>query len=208
MGYSNHILSVVRLSLRPSVYINQLRHHFSKSSLYFVLHTTLQDYTFVGVRRENEPIFVEKPMNILRNPAETHSAENKETPTPEPHVQNRKISKIQPSPETNEKQDEDIETNSENNDFEEYAISKIKDAVNELLNEHDLRPRITFLDFAGQSMYYAFHQMFLRPKSCSILVVDMTKRLDDKVDVKNKDETDCSLFASWRYRGNKQTNLG
>lgn len=139
-------------------------------------------------------------MNILRNPAATNSAENKETPTLEPH-------KIQSSSETYQKQNEEIEKNAENDNIEEYAISKIKDAVNELLNEHDLRPRITFLDFAGQSMYYAFHQIFLRPKSCSILVVDMTKRLDDKVDVKNKDEKDCSLFASWRYRGNKLTNL-
>lgn len=138
-------------------------------------------------------------MNILRNPAAT--------PTLEPHVQDETLSKIKSSSETYQKQDEEIEKNADNDDIEEYAISKIKDAVNELLNEHDLRPRITFLDFAGQSMYYAFHQIFLRPKSCSILVVDMTKRLDDKVDVKNKDEKDCSLFVSWRYRGNKLTNL-
>lgn len=121
-------------------------------------------------------------MNILRNPAAT--------PTLEPHVQDETLSKIKSSSETYQKQDEEIEKNADNDDIEEYAISKIKDAVNELLNEHDLRPRITFLDFAGQSMYYAFHQIFLRPKSCSILVVDMTKRLDDKVDVKNKDEKD------------------
>lgn len=146
-------------------------------------------------------------MNILRNPAATHSAENKETPTLEPHVQDETLSKIQSSSETYQKQDEEIEKNADNDDYEEYAISKIKYALNELLNEHDLRPRITFLDFAGQSMYYAFHQIFLRPKSCSILVVDMTKLLDDIDDVENNGETDCSLFASWKYRGNKLTNL-
>lgn len=188
----------------------------------FFFQITLQEYTyFTGARGENRPTFFEKPaleetrhsqrenlsIDTLRNPAETHSAENKETPTLEPHIQDETLSKIQSSSETYQKQDEEIEKNADNDDIEEYAISKIKDAVNELLNEHDLRPRITFLDFAGQSMYYAFHQIFLRPKSCSILVVDMTKRLDDTVDVKNKDEKDCSLFASWKYRGNKLTNL-
>lgn len=102
------------------------------------------------------------------------------------------------SPNTYEPHGEDDKIN-----FEKYAILKIKDAVNELLNENDLRPRITFLDFAGQSMYYAFHQIFLRPKSCSILVVDMTKSLDDKVDVQDGNEKECSQFALWRYRGHK-----
>lgn len=102
------------------------------------------------------------------------------------------------SPNTNETHVENDKIN-----FEKYAILKIKDAVNELLNENDLRPRITFLDFAGQSMYYAFHQIFLRPKSCSILVVDMTKSLNDEVDVKDGNEKECSQFASWRYRGHK-----
>lgn len=77
------------------------------------------------------------------------------------------------------------------------------DAVNELLNENDLRPRITFLDFAGSSMYYAFHQIFLRPKSCSILVVDMTKSLNDKVSDQDENEKEYSQFASWRYKGNE-----
>lgn len=75
--------------------------------------------------------------------------------------------------------------------------------MSELLNETDLRPRITFLDFGGQSMYYPFHQLFLRPKSCSILVVDMTKSLNDTVDVEDNIEKKCSQFNSWRYRGNE-----
>lgn len=71
------------------------------------------------------------------------------------------------------------------------------------MNETDLRPRITFLDFAGQSMYYAFLQIFLRPKSCSILVVDMTKSLNDKVGDQDDNEQECSQFSSWRYIGNE-----
>lgn len=81
--------------------------------------------------------------------------------------------------------------------FEEYAMLKIKDAL-EQLNTNP-RSRITFIDFAGQSIYYAFHQIYLSPKTCYILVVDMTKGHDDKVDT---DETVSSRFVSWTYKGN------
>lgn len=80
---------------------------------------------------------------------------------------------------------------------EKYAMSKILEAL-EQLNENP-RPRITFIDFAGQSMYYAFHQIYLSPKTCYILVVDMTKGYDEKVDT---DETVTSRFVSWTYKGN------
>lgn len=97
---------------------------------------------------------------------------------------------------------ENVETDSEDDDEEQYAISKIMDAVRMLKNETDLRPRITFLDFAGQNMYYAFHQIYISPKSCTILVVDMTKNLHEKVDVTDTDEKCCSQFESWTYKGN------
>lgn len=99
-----------------------------------------------------------------------------------------------------EGEEANVDSDSGDDDNEKYAISKIMDAVRMLKNETDLHPRITFLDFAGQSMYYAFHQIFLSPKSCSILVVDMTKSLDAKVDVSDTDEKCCSLFESWTYR--------
>lgn len=98
--------------------------------------------------------------------------------------------------------DTDSDDDDDDDENEEYAISKIKDAVRMLKNEKDLRPRITFLDFAGQNMYYAFHQIFLSPKACSILVVDMTKDLHEKVDVSDTDEKCCSLLKSWTYKGN------
>lgn len=100
-----------------------------------------------------------------------------------------------------ERKEANLDSDSEDDDNEKYAISKIMDAVMLLKNETDWHPRITFLDFAGQSMYYAFHLIFLSPKSCSILVVDMTKSLDAKVDVTDTDEKCCSLFESWTYRG-------
>lgn len=143
------------------------------------------------------------PMVILKNQANNDNAENEETLIFEPHSQDTTLVQNQFSPEPNEKHGEYIDANVDKIDFEKFAISKIKDAVNELLNEKELRPRITFLDFAGQSMYYAFHQIFLRPKSCSILVVDMTKSLYDKVGDQDENEKECSQFASWRYKGNE-----
>ncbi|XP_065922668.1 uncharacterized protein [Magallana gigas] len=133
------------------------------------------------------------PRDLLKTPANNNNAGNERELLPEP--QDKIVVQNQLSPNTNETRVEDDKTN-----FEKYAILKIKDAVNELLNENDLHPRITFLDFAGQSMYYAFHQIFLRPKSCSILVVDMMKSLNDKVDVQDGNEKECSQFASWTYR--------
>lgn len=86
----------------------------------------------------------------------------------------------------------------------EYNFSKIMDAVKDLSIENHICPRVTFLDFAGQSMYYAFHQIYFSPKTCYILVVDMTKNLDDKVT--KTDEKCCSLFKSWTYEGMKKSN--
>lgn len=82
---------------------------------------------------------------------------------------------------------------------ENYAISKIMDAVNQLSKEKEVRPRVTFLDFAGQSLYYAFHQIYLSPKTCYILVMDMTKEFKDEVP--DTDEQCASRFKSWTYRG-------
>lgn len=142
-------------------------------------------------------------MDIPKHSPKNNNAENEGKSTLEPHFQEKKLVQNQLCPKTNETHDEDIETNEDDKiDFEKYALLKIKDAVNELLNEKDLHPRITFLDFAGQSMFYAFHQIFLCPKSCSILVVDMTKSLHDKVGVQDENEKECSQFASWRYKGN------
>lgn len=95
----------------------------------------------------------------------------------------------------------DIKNNQFIDKSEEFAFSKIMDAVKDLSNEKHLCPRITFLDFAGQSMYYAFHQVYLSAKTCYILVVDMTKRPNEQV--LETDEQCCSLFRSWTYKGIK-----
>lgn len=87
-------------------------------------------------------------------------------------------------------------------DDEHYAISKIIDDVTKLPNENLIRPRITFLDFAGQSLYYAFHQIYLSPKTCYILVVDMTKSPKEQVREPDVVAFDCKRFKSWTYTGN------
>lgn len=193
-----------------------LMHHFFGSFNLFFCFKYSYNLTFVvGVRTKNvseksspkNTTFGELeniPMDTLEHAAKNNNAENEEKSITEPHSQEKTLVQNQFSRKTNEIHDEDIPTNGDDKiDFEKYAILKIKDAVNELLKETDLRPRITFLDFSGQSMYYAFHQIFLRPKSCSILVVDMTKSLDEKVDVEDNNEEKCSQFGSWRYRGNE-----
>lgn len=141
-------------------------------------------------------------MDKLNNQAKNDNAEDEENLIFKPHIQDTTLVQNQIFPEPNEQHGEDIDAIVDQNDFEQYAILKIKNAVNELLNETDLRPRITFLDFAGQSMYYAFHQIFLRPKSCSILVMDMRKDFNE-VDVQDENEKECSQFASWKYSGNE-----
>lgn len=79
-------------------------------------------------------------------------------------------------------------------------MSEIMDAVKKIPKKNQKHPRITFVDFGGQSMYYPFHQIFLSPKAFYILVVDMTKNPDENVfETKYK----CgSRFLTWTYKGN------
>lgn len=98
----------------------------------------------------------------------------------------------------------------EDENYSELLNDITKELNKELSDKKRLPPRVTFLDFAGQRMYYAFHQIYLSPKTFYILVVDMTKQFDDKVDeliskefrLHGKDESGCSRFESWTYKGN------
>lgn len=93
----------------------------------------------------------------------------------------------------------------EANENENTAISTLMDAVKEMSNENHIRPHITFLDFAGQKMYYAFHQIYLSPRTFYILVVDMTKGFEEKVEGIDTDERGCSGFDSWLYKGKNKS---
>lgn len=92
---------------------------------------------------------------------------------------------------------QNVKTNHGHNGNEKYAMAKIMDALEQI--DKNPGPRITFIDFAGQSQYYAFHQIYLSPKTVYILIVDMTKSLDEKVT--DTDEKFGSRFESWTYKG-------
>lgn len=85
--------------------------------------------------------------------------------------------------------------------YETIAASELMDYVRAMTGKDYLGPQITFLDFAGQKMYYSYHQIYLSPGTFYILVVDMTKKPDDKVEVTKTDEKGCTRFDSWVYKG-------
>lgn len=93
----------------------------------------------------------------------------------------------------------DNDTNPFLDDSANYAFSNIMDAVKELLHNNHMCPKITFLDFAGWSVYYAFQQIYFSPKTCYILVMDMTKDFNENV--YETDEERYSRFVSWTYKG-------
>ncbi|XP_061194328.1 uncharacterized protein LOC133202504 [Saccostrea echinata] len=57
---------------------------------------------------------------------------------------------------------------------------------------------VTFLDFAGQCVYYACHQIYLSPRAFYLLVVDMSKDLQEPVDESVNDQ-EGTMFENWTY---------
>lgn len=119
-------------------------------------------------------------------------------------LQNR--SKKENNKSSGKKSSDDNETDNENNaedigdeGYETIAASELMDYVRAMTGTDYLGPQITFLDFAGQKMYYSYHQIYLSPGTFYILVVDMTKKPDDQVEV--SDEKGCTRFDSWTYKG-------
>lgn len=92
---------------------------------------------------------------------------------------------------------QNVETNQDHTGNEKYAMAKLMDALEQI--DKNPGPRITFIDFAGQSQYYAFLQIYLSPKTCYILVVDMTK--SPNANVPDPDGEAGSRFVSWTYMG-------
>lgn len=119
-------------------------------------------------------------------------------------LQNR--SKKENNKSSGKKSSDDNETDNENNaedmgdeGYETVAASELMDYVRAMTGTDYLGPQITFLDFAGQKMYYSYHQIYLSTGTFYILVVDMTKKPDDQVEV--SDEKGCTRFDSWTYKG-------
>ncbi|XP_062600547.1 uncharacterized protein LOC134262171 [Saccostrea cucullata] len=70
---------------------------------------------------------------------------------------------------------------------------------NEKINATNVDPTtLTFYDFGGQCAYYACHQIYLTRRAFYIVVVDASKRLDQKVDKEVCDQ-DGSVFCGWTY---------
>ncbi|XP_062598536.1 uncharacterized protein LOC134259928 [Saccostrea cucullata] len=61
---------------------------------------------------------------------------------------------------------------------------------------------ISMTDFAGQVAYYACHQVYLSRRAFYIVVVDMSKGLEDEVRIYHTDRhnPEGSLFHSWKYK--------
>lgn len=93
----------------------------------------------------------------------------------------------------------DCDSTQNDSKVESNSIKEFTDYVNDLLKKNAKKQRITFLDFAGHSMYYAFHQIYLSPKTFYILVVDMEKDPNTPCET---NEIYGSRFASWTYKGN------
>ncbi|XP_061185845.1 uncharacterized protein LOC133193949 [Saccostrea echinata] len=85
--------------------------------------------------------------------------------------------------------DQNVSENSEN-----LGILRVSKNFSE-----DPEKRITMLDFAGQCAYYASHQIFLSPRAFFILVLNMEKKLDDKVGKEVCSQKD-SIFNGWTHR--------
>ncbi|XP_062568068.1 uncharacterized protein LOC134230315 [Saccostrea cucullata] len=64
------------------------------------------------------------------------------------------------------------------------AQKMVKDEIfQKILSEKENLPTVSMLDFAGQLAYYACHQIYVTPKAFFILVLDMTKKFEDVVDL-------------------------
>lgn len=96
-------------------------------------------------------------------------------------------------------QKEDIERNNTKEqqtfNIENYTAS---------VNEENLM-MLSLLDFAGHSAYYACHHIFCSPRVFFILVVDMSKGLNDLATHACK-ETDL-IYSSWTYAGTNNALL-
>lgn len=109
--------------------------------------------------------------------------------------------------------DEDEKEHEEHEDPEVTAkvetnidMESIMHAVQKLSTGSYERKTITFLDFAGQNIYYAFHQIYLSGATFSILVVDMRKKPEDQCEAMHVSDDDfcCSRFESWTNKGNER----
>lgn len=90
-------------------------------------------------------------------------------------------------------------TFSEEDNFEGKSDEKIDfNSCEASVNKENLM-MLSLLDFAGQSAYYACHHIFFSPRAFYILVVDMSKNLDDLA-IQACTETDL-IYSNWTHAG-------
>lgn len=89
--------------------------------------------------------------------------------------------------------DEDVERNNKTQQ-KPLNIENYTTTVNE-----KIFMGMSLLDFAGQSAYYACHHIFFSPRVFFILVIDMSKGLNDLARQACK-ETDL-IYSNWTYAG-------
>lgn len=81
---------------------------------------------------------------------------------------------------------------------EKPANSKMMDADDQLSIEMHVHSRIAFFECAEQTLFNVLHNIYFLQKTCFILVVNMTKSLDEQLCEENRD----SRFKTWTYGGN------
>jgi hypothetical protein len=62
------------------------------------------------------------------------------------------------------------------------------------------RQLLSIMDFGGQCAYYACHQVYLNRRAFYLLVLNMTKSFNEKVDRSLCDQ-EGTMFADWTYGG-------
>lgn len=77
------------------------------------------------------------------------------------------------------------------------------DAVDQSSIEKHVHSRFAFSESAEQTLFNAFHNIFFHQKTCFILVVDMTRCLDEQLCDENCD----SRFKPWTYGGNVEIRV-
>ncbi|XP_062620716.1 uncharacterized protein LOC134282331 [Saccostrea cucullata] len=80
-----------------------------------------------------------------------------------------------------------------------FEASKEKDFLNAVEEEDkEGKALLSVMDFGGQCAYYACHQVYLTRRAFYLLVIDMSKSFDEKVDPALC-EQEGTMFADWTY---------
>ncbi|XP_056015094.1 uncharacterized protein LOC125676204 isoform X4 [Ostrea edulis] len=81
-----------------------------------------------------------------------------------------------------------------------FEITPESDCLKDLPVDTDKvgKQLLSVVDFGGQCAYYACHQVYLSRRAFYLLVIDMSKAFDEKVDPKLCEQTG-TMFTDWSY---------